>query len=115
MQFYRHVACLKTALSGHRLEAFLTGGKGELRHLAAVIADGEAGGRLMLVSTAGNKGIEAFDTVDEPALTEGLQRAIDLDPLGAALDYGPELTFELMRGNAEALRACLSEAAKRTR
>ena len=33
-----------------------------------------------------------------------------LDPLGADLEYGPEMYFDLMRGNAQALRSCLSES-----
>lgn len=36
-------------------------------------------------------------------------RTGSLDPLGAALEDGPELYFEMMRGNAQALRNCLSE------
>ncbi len=43
-------------------------------------------------------------------VAEGTEaRTGSLDPLGAALEDGPELYFELMRGNAEALRNCLSE------
>ena len=33
-----------------------------------------------------------------------------LDPLGASLQDGPELYFEMMRGNAAALRNCLAES-----
>ena len=33
-----------------------------------------------------------------------------LDPLGASLQDGPELYFELMRRNADALRNCLAES-----
>jgi hypothetical protein len=34
-----------------------------------------------------------------------------LDPLGAALEAGPDLYFRLMRGNADALVRCLGQAA----
>lgn len=37
----------------------------------------------------------------------GLRKGV-LDPLGAELASGPELYFEMMRGNAEALKTCLS-------
>ena len=33
----------------------------------------------------------------------------ELDPIGAELPTGPELYFEMMRGNARALQACLEE------
>ena len=33
----------------------------------------------------------------------------ELDPIGAELPTGPELYFEMMRGNARALRECLEE------
>ncbi len=42
-------------------------------------------------------------------VAEGTQaKTGTLDPLGADLEYGPEMYFSLMRGNAEALRNCLS-------
>lgn len=41
-------------------------------------------------------------------VAEGTQaKTGTLDPLGADLEYGPEMYFSLMRGNAEALRNCL--------
>ncbi|HIC82487.1 MAG TPA: zinc ABC transporter substrate-binding protein [Kiloniellaceae bacterium] len=44
-------------------------------------------------------------------VAEGTQaKTGTLDPLGADLEYGPEMYFSLMRGNAEALRNCLSES-----
>jgi zinc transport system substrate-binding protein len=50
----------------------------------------------------------------EPRLVEVViegsnARSGTLDPLGADLPDGPELYFQLMRNNAEALRACLAE------
>lgn len=44
-------------------------------------------------------------------VAEGTEaRTGSLDPLGAALEDGPELYFEMMRGNAQSLRNCLSES-----
>ena len=44
-------------------------------------------------------------------VAEGTQaKTGTLDPLGADLEYGPEMYFTLMRGNAEALLNCLSES-----
>lgn len=44
-------------------------------------------------------------------VTEGTQaKSGVIDPLGAALDDGPDLYFDLIRGMATSIKACLSEA-----